>query len=223
MKYEVHRSKRKTLAIYVREGVVEVRAPLRMPDEEIVRFINAKEAWIEEKLAHLGERAARRESFSLDYGSLVAYRGGECPIEARAGDYIGFDEGVFYMPPGLTQDQVKSACVDIYRMLAKKDLTKKSLEFAWKMSACPTAVKINGARARWGSCSSKMSINFSWRLMMADDDLIDYVVVHELAHLIELNHSDKFWAVVAGVLPDYAERRARLRVLQEKLSGEDWD
>jgi len=75
---------------------------------------------------------------------------------------------------------------------------------------------------RWGSCSSRGSLNFSWRIMMADDAVIDYVVVHELAHLVEMNHSPRFWAVVAGVLPDYSKRRARLRLLNKKLEGEDW-
>ncbi|MDR2568929.1 MAG: M48 family metallopeptidase, partial [Oscillospiraceae bacterium] len=75
----------------------------------------------------------------------------------------------------------------------------------------------------WGSCSAKKSLNFSWRLIMADEDVIDYVVVHELAHLIEMNHSVRFWAVVERVLPDYRERQKWLRELQRKLNVEDWD
>lgn len=119
--------------------------------------------------------------------------------------------------------QIKSACVQIYRMLAKRDLTEKTLDFAKQMSVMPTAVKINNAKTRWGSCSSKKSLNFSWRLIMADDDVIDYVVVHELAHITEMNHSARFWSIVEGVLPDYRKRKTKLKELQRRLNGEDWE
>jgi len=95
--------------------------------------------------------------------------------------------------------------------------------YAGLMSASPTAVKINGAKTRWGSCSAKKSLNFSWRLVMADDSVIDYVVVHELAHITEMNHSARFWAIVAGVLPDYKERQKQLKALQKRLNAEDWE
>ena len=91
------------------------------------------------------------------------------------------------------------------------------------MGVAPTGIKITGAKTRWGSCSSKNSINFSWRLVMADDEIIDYVIVHELAHIKELNHSPRFWAVVEGTLPDYKSRRSRLKLLQKKLAAEDWE
>ena len=92
-----------------------------------------------------------------------------------------------------------------------------------KKKVSPAAVKINEAKGRWGSCSSKKSLNFSWRLMMAGESVIDYVVVHELAHLKEMNHSPRFWAEVGRVLPDYPGRRAKLKELQKLLSVEDWE
>ena len=222
MNYSLIRSKRKTIALYVRNGGLEVRAPLNMPKRDIDRFIASKEKWVKDKLAESGERMARRDSFALAYGDSVAYRGKQYPIAAKNGDRVGFDDEQFYMPPGLGPEQIKNACAQIYRMLAKRDLTNKTIDFAKLMSARPAAVKINSAKTRWGSCSSKKNLNFSWRLIMADDDLVDYVVVHELAHLAEMNHSPRFWAIVEGVLPDFRERKARLRDLQRRLSGEDW-
>lgn len=108
-------------------------------------------------------------------------------------------------------------------MLAKRDLTNIVFDFAKQMNVMPSAIKINGAKTRWGSCSSKKSLNFSSRLVMAKDDVVDYVVIHELAHITEMNHSSRFWAIVEGILPDYKERQARLKALQKKLSLEDWD
>jgi len=194
-----------------------------MPKREIDRFVASKEKWIFEKLALSMQHSAQRSNFTLTYGSFVLYRGEKYPITSRQGDCVGFDDVSFYMPPDLSSEQIKHACVQIYRLLAKRDLTKKALMFAKAMSVMPSAVKINGAKTRWGSCSSKKSVNFSWRLIMACDDVIDYVVVHELAHITELNHSDRFWSLVGKILPDYTERKASLRELQDRLCCEDWD
>ena len=221
--YTLTRSNRKTLALYVRDGAVEVRAPLGAPKRDIDRFVASKEQWIMNRLAVSAECLAQRESFSLTYGDAVTYRGGPCPIIARTGDRVGFADERFYMPPDLQPEQIKAACVQIYRLLAKRDLTEKVLRYAKQMHVMPTNLRINGATTRWGSCSTRKSLNFSWRLIMADDGVIDYVVVHELAHITEMNHSARFWAIVESVLPDYRERKARLKALQQKLNTEDWE
>ena len=195
---------------------------MKMPKSEIERFVASKEKWIAGKLALTAGQKEQRENFSLAYGDLLTYRDRLYPIEARAVNRIGFDDECFYIPPGLSPEQVKDACIQIYRLLAKRDLTDRVYDFSRQMSVMPYSVRVNNAKTRWGSCSAKRSLNFSWRLIMADDEVIDYVVVHELAHIREMNHSERFWGIVRGVLPDYQERRARLKALQLKLSGEDW-
>lgn len=221
--YTLNRSKRKTLALYVRNGEVEVRAPLEASKRDIDKFVLSKEKWIMDKLSVSNQRQKQREAFTLNYGDMVLYRGKEYRVASKPGDREGFDGERFYMPPDLSPEQIKYACVQIYHILAKRDLTNKVLDFAKQMGLVPTAVKVNGAKTHWGSCSGKNSINFSWRLIMADDDVIDYVVVHELAHIREHNHSDRFWAVVESVLPDYQERQAKLKELSKELANEDWE
>lgn len=223
MNYTLTRSKRKTAAIYIRNGGVEVHAPLKMPKRDIDKFVTSKEKWIADRLAKSQEQSVQRGAFMLNYGDTVLYRGNDYPITAEDGKRVGFNGTAFYIPRNLTSEQIKAACVQIYRMLAKRDLTERTLDFAKLMSVTPTAVKINGAVSRWGSCSGRKSINFSWRLIMADDNVIDYVAVHELAHLTEMNHSARFWAIVEGVLSDYRERQNRLKELQKKLSKENWE
>jgi predicted metal-dependent hydrolase len=209
--YTLTRQKRKTIALYVLDSGVEVRAPLKAAKSDIDEFVASKEKWISDKRAQANERRQQREAFSLGYGDKVLYLGKEYPISAKPGGQIGFDGERFYMPPDLGPAQIKHACEQAYRMLAKRALTEKVLDYAKRMGVAPSAVKVNGAKSRWGSCSGKKSLNFSWRLIMAGDDVVDYVVVHELAHITEMNHSERFWAVVAAVLPDYLERRKRLR------------
>ena len=221
--YTLNRSKRKNIALYVRNGEVEVRAPLIVSKRDIDKYVLSKEKWITDKLAASNERQEQRGTFTLNYSDMVLYCGKKYPIVAKPSGRVSFDDERFYMPPDLTPEQIKHACVQIYRMVAKRDLTNKVLYFAKQMEVMPIAVKVSGAKTRWGSCSGKKSINFSWRLIMAEDDVIDYVVIHELAHITEMNHSRRFWEIVEGMLPDYKERQKCLKVLQKELRMENWE
>jgi predicted metal-dependent hydrolase len=226
--YTLVRQKRKTVALYIKGGGLEVRAPIKLSKAEIDKFVETKRAWAEKHLAEYAEKTAQKAAFEVNYGNRVPYRGKEWIVGGVPGRKVFFDNA-FCVPVHLTPEQIKRACVQIYRLLAKRDLSEKAAEYAAKMSVAlggdfrPTSIKINGAKTRWGSCSAKKSLNFSWRLMMAEDDVIDYVVVHELAHIKEMNHSPKFWAVVAIILPDYKQRQARLKELQKRLATEDWE
>ncbi|MDR0453915.1 MAG: M48 family metallopeptidase [Deferribacteraceae bacterium] len=220
--YTLTRARRKTLALYVRNGAVEVRAPLKISKAEIERFVASKKRWIEIKLTGSNEQMLQRKNFRLYYGGYVTYCGKLYLIAAKEGNLRGFDGKQFFMPPDLSPEQIKTACVQIYRNLAKHILTDKTFAFAKRMAVNPATVKINGAKTRWGSCSVRRNINFSWRLVMADEEIIDYVVVHELAHIKEMNHSARFWAIVENILPDWRVKKMKLKDLQRRLSGEDW-
>ncbi|MCL1788300.1 MAG: M48 family metallopeptidase, partial [Defluviitaleaceae bacterium] len=209
--YTLTRSRRKTLALHIKNGALEVRAPYHCPQHEIDRFIASKEKWITDKLATSQQRTANKAAFTLNYGDEILFLGALYPIVAKPGHRAGFDGKCFYMPPHLTPAQIKEVCIKTYRRLAKTHLTALVEQVAPQMGVSPAAVKINGAKTRWGSCSSRKSINFSWRLVMGGGDVVEYVVVHELAHLLEMNHSPAFWAVVEGVLPDYKQRQKRLK------------
>ena len=222
MEYTLVRSKRKTVAIYIREGCVEVRAPLRMPQKNIDNFVNSKEKWIKDKLLKSSVESVERKKFSLNYGDPVLYRGDLYQIVMVTGKRPVFKNEQFCVPEGLNPDEIKNACITIYRKLANQDLIERVDYFSGIMSVTPKSIKINSAKTRWGSCSAKKNLNLSWLLIMADDGVIDYIVVHELAHLIELNHSKRFWAVVEKILPDYKKRQKRLKELQNRLNGEDW-
>ena len=223
MEYSLIRSKRKTITLYIRNGALEVRAPLWVPRSEIEKFLVSKEKWILDKLNKSEAQKLRRGAFNLNYGSMLLYRNKEYPLIAKEGNRIGFNSTHFYIPPKLDSGEIKSACVQIYRRLAKNYIPERTLSLAKSMKVMPSAIKINSAKTRWGSCSNKKSINFSWRLIMADDETIDYVIIHELAHLTEMNHSPRFWRIVEDTLPDYRKYLARLKELQNRLVSEDWE
>ena len=224
IEFTLIRSARKTAAIHIKpNATVEVRAPLKMPEADINNFIFSKEKWIKTKLLQAQERFEKKSDFTLSFGDTVLFRGKACLVVPHTQNRVEYDGEHFVIPSNFESAQIKQACVQLYKILAKNVLTEKTVHFANLMKASPSAVKINSAKTRWGSCSSKKSLNFSWRLMMADDETIDYVVVHELAHISEMNHSARFWHIVANFLPDYKKRQTRLKSLQKRLVNEDWD
>lgn len=101
--------------------------------------------------------------------------------------------------------------IDGYLSLAKKEIPLKVAHFGNIMGLSPTGITITGAKTRFGSCSAKNRLCFSWRLMQYPEEAIDYVVVHELAHLVHKNHGRQFYALIESVMPDYKERRKLLR------------
>ena len=223
MEYSLIRSKRKTVAIHItKDARVEVRAPFRMPQNDIYKFIASKEHWISEHLKRIGQNAIHRDEFSPGYGDMLLLTGKEYPIISVKGKKVIFD-GAFFVPDGLSSEQIKQAVVFIYKKIAKTVFIEKVKLYSKRMGVSPSGIKITSAKTRWGSCSGKNSINFSWRLIMADEDIIDYVVVHELAHIKHKNHSPRFWDEVAVYMPDYKDKRTGLKALQARLAREDWD
>ena len=222
--YTLVRSQRKTVALHItKDATLEVRAPLKTKKADIDRFVASKADWIRTHLEKASARLAERADFTLDYGSRVTLFGDEYPIAAGQGRAVKFDGVCVYVPPGLDAAQIKRAVIRLYRSIARESLSERAGHFAGLMGVVPACIKITGAKTRWGSCSGKNSINFSWRLVMADEDVVDYVVIHELAHVREHNHSPRFWAIVEAILPDYKARKRKLRLLQKRLASEDWD
>ncbi|MCL2820659.1 MAG: M48 family metallopeptidase [Oscillospiraceae bacterium] len=236
MTYTLTRSKRKTVALHISDGEIEVRAPLRMPVYAIDEFIASKETWINKHLKRSGEQLINRESFSLNYGDTVyilntpytitqeretSPLSHPAPRQKNHPPVFG-PNNEFYIPAGLNPEKIKKACIDVYRKTASYLLIPRTKELAGRMSVFPGNIKITSAKTRWGSCSPEKNISFSWRLLMADEDTVDYVIIHELAHIIEMNHSQSFWNIVAKYCPDYKAGKKKLKALQNKLANEDW-
>lgn len=106
----------------------------------------------------------------------------------------------------------------IWREKARSDLAARCARFSRSMGVSFQGIRINGAKTRWGSCSSRGFLNFTWRLMFLPEELIDYIVVHELSHRREMNHSPRFWRVVEETLPDYRQRRQALREFSRRIA-----
>jgi len=217
---EIHklvRSKRKTLSLVVEtNGFLTVRAPLRMKEADIRRFIEAKADWIKRKQARVRDEARAPRQY-VD-GEMFRYLGEEIPLRLvpaegpRRGNQKSalVMEGVFKLTVS-AQPKAKSVFTAWYRQQAWRVLTERVSYFARNHDFKPGKLRISSARTRWGSCSAKGTLSFTWRLVMAPLEVIDYVVVHELCHLKEMNHSESFWAQVEMILPDYKSCRKWLK------------
>lgn len=206
------RSRRKTIAIEITgEGKVIVRAPLRLARREVIAFVDRHRAWVARKLAQAAARERSREPRRFGPGATFYYLGEPHRLRfVEGGGYLRRENGEFL----LGSDLARRAGVLFrtwYRARAREVLEDRVERFARRMGLTVRAVRITDAKERWGSCSASGTLNFAWRLVMAPPGIIDYVVVHELAHLVELNHSRLFWDCVARILPDHRTRRRWLR------------
>jgi predicted metal-dependent hydrolase len=236
--YKLIRSRRKTLALHITENGLEVRAPLKLPQKEIDRFITARTGWIQKHLASMRERQREKAGFELDYGSSVLLLGEEYVIRpgqdrlapphaeiAEIDTRSRTDEdpaGCILMPPGLAPAQILPLMVACYKEAARRIVPGRVTVLAKMMGVRPASVRVGSAFSRWGSCSAQGRLHFTWLLAMADSDIIDYVVVHELAHLKHFNHAPAFWELVEKYAPNHAEQRGKLKALHRRVIRENW-
>ena len=224
MEYRIIRSKRKSISIQIsKEAEVLVRVPIDIHKSVIDEFVNSNEKWILEKLIMMRGINYEKSRFVLDYGHKVLFRGKEFTLTETDKNAIIFHQDLLYIPSGLSRDQIKYLLIKMYNHQAKNIISFKVNFYSKIMNVTPKALKINSASTRWGSCSGKKSLNFSWKIIFAKDEIIDYLVVHELAHIKQLNHSEKFWDEVKKVIPDYNNRRKELTELGIKLRNQNWD
>lgn len=210
------RSKRKTLALIVEvDGTLTVRAPVRMAEVDIRRFIAAKADWIERKQAKVRSVAIAPRKY-VD-GESFLYLGKEIPLclVPEQKPALALD-GNFKLAKS-AQPRAESVFEAWYRQQARAVLTGRVEIFAAKYNFKVEKIRISSARTRWGSCSANKTLSFTWRIVMAPLQVIDYVVVHELCHLRELNHSSSFWAHVEAILPGYRSERKWLKQNGGKL------
>lgn len=214
---QIVRSKRKTIALIVRpDGSLIVRAPLRTPDGTIQEFIQRNTGWVTRKQA---EVLAALPPAPRQYvaGELFLYLGNSYPLFIAQGQKppLLFDES--FKLADAAHSRASLIFERWYRAQAKRIISERVDLYAREYNFQYGRVGITSARTRWGSCSANGALNFSWRLIMAPMESIDYVVLHELVHTVVHNHSRQFWNRVEAIMPDYRERRKWLRVNAQQL------
>jgi hypothetical protein len=204
---QIIRSKRGTIALIVdREGKLIVRAPLRATQKQILDLIRLKEEWIKSKQKLVNTTYALVKPKKYTNGEEFLYLGNYYRLEIipEADHPIRLSDQFYLSRAQLPQaEQVFKSW---YTAHAKRVISERVQWYAARYRFKVNGIRITNAQTRWGSCSPNGNLNFSWRLVMAPMQVIDYVVVHELVHLHEKNHSRRFWERVKIILPDYRKQ-----------------
>lgn len=217
--HKIIRSRRRTIGLQVTpDAQLIVRVPERMPLAAVREVVREKLSWILRKQRFAREHFRTEPPKHFRPGEKYLYLGESYELSVVPGDYgaLAFDGKGFFLPNGCLP-LAKWLFLDWYRERAVEFFEGRVRHYAGILGVRYSKIGISNARRRWGSCSAKGGLNFSWRLMMAPPDVVDYVVVHEVVHLVELNHSRRFWEQVASLAPDYRKARRWLETHQRTL------
>jgi len=217
LSYVVVRSKKrkKTISLHVKaNGTAVVYAPHRTPIPDIDKFFKEKESWLWRKIRENGERQKEIKAKKYVTGEIFFCLGEPYPLKIEA-PALGCDKlALFCGQFVLASDKVsqgRELFIDWYRKRAQEYIGERVDHFSHALKLIPRGIKISNARCRWGSCSQDNQVYFSWRIIMAPCSVIDYLVVHELAHMKEKNHSGLFWGLVGNTITDYKKQRSWLK------------
>ncbi len=213
--YTTQRStKRRKLTITVeRDRSVVVHAPVGISDDRIQKVVESKRQWIHDKIKHPQKYQAlpHPPGKELVSGESALYLGRQYRIEIVETGLSGIQFRQRFLIPARQGAKRVEALRDWYINKAKEKLVPRVKLHARQLGVDVSAVKITSNRFRWGSCTLHNNVNFNWRLIKAPMFVIDYVIVHELAHLIESNHTSRFWNIVRTQTPTMEKAKAWLK------------
>lgn len=218
----IRTSRRKSADIRVEEGAVSVVVPVELPTERIAQLLASKRRWIKEKI-HLHGESQPANTRQYVSGEAFPYLGRNYRLKVQRGPFepVKLLQGrlLATLPYGAEQPHmVRNALARWYKRQAESKLQEKAARYAKQIGVTPSSVNVKAFKSRWGSCSPTGHVGFNWCVMMAPNRVVDYVVVHELCHLIHHDHSANFWREVERHMPDFAERKEWLKQNSERLS-----
>lgn len=206
--------KRRRIALRIApDGVLEILAPVAVP-EDFLRSIPVREPELIDRLRLRTQTLARPQAV-LEENAEFALLGRFYPLHLSSLLKI-FDGERFIIPRG-DENSMRENLISLYRELAEKSLIKRVKVLEAFTGLCADSYRITSAETRWGSCNDRKVIALSWKLIQCPADTIDYVMIHELAHLKELNHSVKFWKLVEHFCPEYRALRRKLNAFARAL------
>lgn len=209
MKYSIKYSKRKTISISVDEyGSVLVKAPYKVTVGEIEEALSKHSKWIEKKIIQVKNRERLPED-------IILFLGEEKKLNINIQKDLN-KEYVLYANDEFTayvtcEEHVKIVMKKYLIEVARNVIDKKIKKYSIKLGVYPNSVRMKDTKTRWGSCSYVNNLNFNYRLIMAREDVLEYVVLHEMCHIIYKNHSVEFYTLIESMMKDYREKEIYLR------------
>lgn len=208
------RSGRKTVSLSLKpDGRVFIRGPYGFPAERAALVVKQNLPWILEKRRSL---ETAQTQFLLQ-GASVCLMGQTFVLQP--GEKAGYGDGILFLPP--IEDE-RAAVAAACQLLAEVVFAERTARFAARMGLLPRKVTIGRANSSWGSCKRDGSLRFSWKALFCGPQELDYLVVHELCHLVHFDHSDAFWRLVETQVPHWRECRARMAETARRIAAQGW-
>jgi len=230
VEYELITTERKKtieLVIDFNKGFT-VKAPKRMTKEEIIKNLHRKEKWIINTLDKMSDILKNETNKEFISGEKFLLRGRRYALKVTKSKTklpsLDFKKSKFLavVPSQFTEDQYASLLrplfIQFYKRKAEQIINERIKKYLKYFKKEPKNILVTELKNKWGSCSKNNRIRYNWRIVLANMSIIDYIIVHELCHLVQKNHSNKYWKEVKRILPDYEKSRAWLRKNSELLS-----
>jgi predicted metal-dependent hydrolase len=226
LEYTLRRSTRKSIGFMIDDDGLRVTAPKRVSITEIDNAIRTKQHWILSKLKERRERrAARLEKPPIEWvdGAQLPYLGADITLRLMVGgrNRSSYNPATrelsMVMVPGASEELLKERVKQWYQQEAKVLFEQRLDLFAARLGVRYHSFGLSSAGTRWGSCTVDRKIRLNWKLIHFSQPLIDYVIAHELAHILEMNHSQAFWDTVGRIYPEYEEAKNLLRKRAQEL------
>ena len=203
---EVQKSKRKTLAIYIAHRKVVVRCPRRTTEREIAEFLNDNKQWIEDRLHE--ESLRDKEVLRIENGARIYFRARELTIEFKEGRKqrtMVVGDNFIIQGHKLTAAKARIQVEDYLIDKASEYIIPRARGLARHlgMEHKIKEIKLKKTKSKWGHCTSQGVIQYNWLIMLAPYSIIDYMITHEVCHLLHMNHSRRFWNLVGSICPNY--------------------
>ena len=223
--FHINYKKRTSIGIYIDLfGNVEVQAPKGTADELVFQLLEEKWEWIQQKSKEMKDRTLGPMEKVYDHGESFLYLGNTYPIQISQDINIKQDHVVFegdklhIFVKQVEDEKIKQALKRFYYQQCKALVEKRIQSYQRNFKIKPRSFRISDNNRTWGTCDSKLQLTFNWKLAMAPLKVIDYVVVHEMCHMVHLNHDRSFWRLVGKIIPDYEELENWLALSSWKMT-----
>lgn len=218
--YHLERRSRKTVGMRISPDGLIVHAPKRISQSQLEHLLRTKADWIRKKLEALQNSAVAPTQWQD--GTALLLLGNDITLSVKhdaRNRALEYQPGILQVALPTPQDEASIArkVLQWYRRQALTDFGRRLEILSAKLGVPTPPLFLSNARTRWGSCNSRGEVRLNWRLLQAPPHIINYVICHELAHLKQMNHSAKFWALVEKICPDYKRAEKELKSLSAQL------
>lgn len=210
--------KRKTLSIKIEAPrIITVIAPMGLSEEKIIELVKTKSKWVVKKLFDMEEMQYLRKDKQYINGESFSYMGRNYSLQIvfdqnKITPEGKLDKGKIYVYTNNNdEDVIKGALINLYMEKAKENIEERIEYYQPYFDLKPSKIIIKDQKKCWGSCNRNRELRFNFRCIMTPSTVLDYIVVHEMCHMVHMNHSKDFWNLVESILPDYKERRQLLK------------